>query len=219
MIDVDDRYKIFLDFDGTVVEQHYPGIGRRVKGAFDVIRKLQFSGHQIVLNSYRIDKGGKELTAALQYFTLNPRDFTLPIKEHSKSKVYPSPWDWEVMKLRREIYIDDMATWIPLTDAVMSSGQVVDWLALDKQFKANGLYMSKVEDMMICNQCIGEGYVHTNVHNPISGLQFINKGTCENCTGSGYHFKDGTTLGMEHETSGRWLTEDLIAKGRFDDQP
>jgi len=59
--------KIYLDFDGTVVEHEYPEIGKYNKGAFKVIKKLQDAGHEIILNTYRADCNDGTLEAAKAY--------------------------------------------------------------------------------------------------------------------------------------------------------
>lgn len=56
--------KIYLDFDGTVVEHAYPRIGRDNFGCVEIIRRLQDAGHEIVLNTYRADCANGSLEAA-----------------------------------------------------------------------------------------------------------------------------------------------------------
>ena len=47
--------QIFLDFDGTVVEHYYPLIGAYNQGAKEVIARLQQAGHEVILNTYRVE--------------------------------------------------------------------------------------------------------------------------------------------------------------------
>ena len=47
--------QIFLDFDGTVVEHYYPLIGAYNPGCKEVISKLQQAGHEVILNTYRVE--------------------------------------------------------------------------------------------------------------------------------------------------------------------
>ena len=41
--------KLAIDFDGTIVEDGYPGIGKPKIFAFETLRKLQSEGHRRVL--------------------------------------------------------------------------------------------------------------------------------------------------------------------------
>jgi hypothetical protein len=59
--------KIYLDFDGTVVEHEWPKIGRCNYGCFEVIKKLQDAGHEIILNTSRAESYDKTLNEALEY--------------------------------------------------------------------------------------------------------------------------------------------------------
>ncbi|SRX54116.1 BT0820 family HAD-type phosphatase [Aequorivita sp. CIP111184] len=44
---------IAVDFDGTIVEDEYPRIGRPIIFAFDTLKKLQDEGHRLILWTYR----------------------------------------------------------------------------------------------------------------------------------------------------------------------
>lgn len=44
---------IAVDFDGTIVEDEYPRIGRPIIFAFDTLKKLQEKGHRLILWTYR----------------------------------------------------------------------------------------------------------------------------------------------------------------------
>lgn len=44
---------IAVDFDGTIVEDAYPSIGRPIIFAFDTLKKLQQEGHRLILWTYR----------------------------------------------------------------------------------------------------------------------------------------------------------------------
>lgn len=145
--------KIYLDFDGTVVEHAYPRIGRPNFGCVEIIRRLQDAGHEIVLNTYRADCGNGSLENAINYlnnsmwFNVQPehrddeRFHPLPITEHTPAKIHPPKWDWELIKFWKEMYIDDQAPGIPLKPQVMTvPGNMVDWDKLNIEFEANGIY-------------------------------------------------------------------------------
>jgi hypothetical protein len=136
--------EIYLDFDGTVVEHQYPKIGRSNFGCLEIIKKLQDAGHEIILNTYRADCEDGTLEQAINVLNENhwklEKDRIQPIIKFCKSKIYPSPLNWEEIKQTNILFIDDSAANTPLKKAVMSEGMMVDWDELDKQFEANGMY-------------------------------------------------------------------------------
>ncbi|MBX2827424.1 MAG: hydrolase [Flavobacteriaceae bacterium] len=54
---------IAVDFDGTIVEDNYPGIGKPQLFAFETLKKLQESGHRLILWTYRHGKALEEAVA------------------------------------------------------------------------------------------------------------------------------------------------------------
>jgi len=145
------KLKIYLDFDGTVVEHQFPGIGRYNFGCIEVIKKLQVAGHEIILNTYRADIEGEYLNEALRWINedylkllTNPQEaenFKLdPITKFTKKKIHPSSLDFEVAEQTGELFIDDISANTPLMDAVMSQTRMVDWAEMDLIFRENGVY-------------------------------------------------------------------------------
>ncbi len=59
-----DTLTIAIDFDGTIVENAYPKIGKPIIFAFETIKKLQENRHRIILWTYR---RGKELDQAVAF--------------------------------------------------------------------------------------------------------------------------------------------------------
>lgn len=47
------RLTIAVDFDGTIVEHKYPGIGNELPFAIETLRALQEKGHKLILWTYR----------------------------------------------------------------------------------------------------------------------------------------------------------------------
>ncbi len=47
-----------IDFDGTVVEHKFPLVGKFLPGAVRVLKRLQSSGHRLILNTCREDNEG-----------------------------------------------------------------------------------------------------------------------------------------------------------------
>lgn len=143
---------VYLDFDGTVVEHEYPKMGRCNYGCFEVIKKLQDSGHSIILNTYRADINDGTLQKALDYINHSSaflvKDRTqrgnLKLEEINMflpEKEYPHRWNIEGMKHTNKIFIDDLAKNIPLKKCVMARGNMVDWDEVEKQLTEAGIIM------------------------------------------------------------------------------
>lgn len=58
-----DTLTIAVDFDGTIVEDDYPRIGKPQLFAFDTLKKLQGKGHRLILWTYRHGKALEEAVA------------------------------------------------------------------------------------------------------------------------------------------------------------
>jgi hypothetical protein len=132
--------KIYLDFDGTCVEHKYPEIGAYNPGCFEVIKKLQKAGHDITLNTYRVEISEDSLREALEYLNKNTEHLIAPIMQCTTKKLQPFPWMWGTIEKLNEMCIDDSALGIPLITTPDESSMMVDWDALDKQFEEHGIY-------------------------------------------------------------------------------
>ncbi len=64
--------KLAIDFDGTVVDDAYPGIGKPKIFAFETLRKLQSEGYRLILWTYR---HGKTLDEAVEFCRKNGVEF------------------------------------------------------------------------------------------------------------------------------------------------
>jgi len=60
---ITDTITIAVDFDGTIVEDAYPQIGKPILFAFDTLKKLQERGHRLILWTYRYGKALDEAVA------------------------------------------------------------------------------------------------------------------------------------------------------------
>ncbi|MCF7560555.1 hydrolase [Sabulilitoribacter multivorans] len=58
------RKIIAVDFDGTIVEDAYPNIGKPMLFAFETLKKLQSKGHMLILWTYR---NGDRLDEAVKF--------------------------------------------------------------------------------------------------------------------------------------------------------
>jgi hypothetical protein len=54
---ITEKYTIAVDFDGTIVEDEYPKIGKPIIFAFETLKKLQEDGHRLILWTYRKGRG------------------------------------------------------------------------------------------------------------------------------------------------------------------
>jgi len=130
--------KIYLDFDGTVVEHAYPKLGEPNPRAIEVITKLKNAGHEIILNTYRANLNKKLLQDAIDY--LNEKVFTDGGIKYLDSKRHPHALDWAAIEELEVLYIDDISPNTPMIRQVHVAGGMVDWVELDYQFLENGLY-------------------------------------------------------------------------------
>lgn len=91
-----------VDFDGTIVEDRFPQIGKLIPFALESLRKLQSQGHTIILWTCRHEK---DLEDALKF--LKENNF-IPdvVNDHSAQmlKLFPGP---KPKKIYADIYIDD----------------------------------------------------------------------------------------------------------------
>jgi len=92
--------KIAVDFDGTIVEHQYPGIGKEKLFAFQTLKELDKRGARIILWTFR---AGKELEDAVNFCRQNGVEF------YAVNKNYPEevPDETVSRKIDADIYIDD----------------------------------------------------------------------------------------------------------------
>ena len=93
---------IAVDFDGTIVEHHYPSIGQELPFAIETLKKLTEEGHRLILWTVR---EGKLLDDAisfcrergLEFYAVN-RDY--PEEEKERNNHFSR-------KLKADLWIDD----------------------------------------------------------------------------------------------------------------
>ena len=95
-----DKKIIAVDFDGTIVEDAYPDIGKPQLFAFDTLKRLQNDGHRLILWTYR---HGKRLNEAVAFCKENGIEFyavnaSFPGDKHTGE---------ESRKIAADIFIDD----------------------------------------------------------------------------------------------------------------
>ena len=94
-INFQDRLVIAVDFDGTIVEDAYPKIGKPKIFAFESLKRLQKDGHRLILWTYRC---GDRLTEAVEFCENNG------IKFYAVNQSFPEEKFEE--KISRKIYAD-----------------------------------------------------------------------------------------------------------------
>lgn len=93
-------YTIAVDFDGTIVEDEYPKIGKPIIFAFDTLKKLQEKGHRLILWTYR---KGKALDEAVEFCKQNGIIFYAVNKSFPEEEFDPS----YSRKINADYFIDD----------------------------------------------------------------------------------------------------------------
>ncbi|HLS11505.1 MAG TPA: hypothetical protein VK050_05045 [Flavobacteriaceae bacterium] len=93
-------YTIAVDFDGTIVEDAYPKIGRPMIFAFDTMKRLQEDGHRLILWTYR---HGDRLQEAVDFCKENGITF------YAVNKSFPEEvFDGSASrKINADFFIDD----------------------------------------------------------------------------------------------------------------
>lgn len=95
-----DKLVIAIDFDGTIVEDAYPKIGKPRIFAFETMKRLQKEGHRLILWTYR---SGSKLDDAVQFCKENGITFYAVNQSFPEEK-----YDNSVSrKIYADIYIDD----------------------------------------------------------------------------------------------------------------
>ena len=92
---------IAVDFDGTIVEDKYPNIGKEKRFAFLTLKTLQKEGHRLILWTYR---SGRELEEAVEFCRKNGVEF------YAVNRSYPEEKFDETRlsrKIHADIFIDD----------------------------------------------------------------------------------------------------------------
>jgi hypothetical protein len=99
-MDLTKSLTLAIDFDGTIVEDAYPKIGKPKTFAFDTLKSLQRDGHRLILWTYRY---GKTLKEAVEFCKKNGIEFyavnsSFPNEEYNPKKS---------RKINADLFIDD----------------------------------------------------------------------------------------------------------------
>lgn len=91
---------IAIDFDGTIVEDEYPRIGKPRVYAFETLKALEQKGHRLILWTYR---SGRELEEAVEFCRKNGVEFYAINKEYPEDKFSEKG----PRKINADVFIDD----------------------------------------------------------------------------------------------------------------
>ncbi|MGB1268305.1 MAG: BT0820 family HAD-type phosphatase [Flavobacteriaceae bacterium] len=95
-----DKLIIAVDFDGTIVTDAYPQIGKPQLFAFETMKRLQNDGHRLILWTYRC---GKKLNEAVAFCKENGIEF------YAVNNSFPNEefTGKESRKIAADLFIDD----------------------------------------------------------------------------------------------------------------
>lgn len=93
-------FTIAIDFDGTVVEDEYPNIGKPKLFAFETLKMLQENGHRLILWTYR---NGRALDDAILFCKNNGITFYAVNKSFPEEEYDPK----YSRKINADYFIDD----------------------------------------------------------------------------------------------------------------
>lgn len=91
---------VAIDFDGTIVEDAYPKIGKPKLFAFETLKRLQDDGHRLILWTYRY---GSRLDEAVTFCKENGIHF------YAVNKSFPEE-EFDIVQSRKiyaDLFIDD----------------------------------------------------------------------------------------------------------------
>ncbi len=99
-MNLSDKLILAVDFDGTIVEDAYPNIGKPIIFAFETLKKLQEEGHRLILWTYR---NGDRLDEAVTFCEENGIIF------YAVNKSFPEEQfiDDRSRKIHADLFIDD----------------------------------------------------------------------------------------------------------------
>lgn len=127
--------RVAVDFDGTIVDHAFPGVGKLIPGALDVIGEINDHGHQVVIWTCR---HGCYLDAAVAF--LKSHSVPFAFANHDPEWPPGKPWKEAAVgyKLAYTIAIDDRNLGIPLVTGE-SGLPVVDWVKVRTMLVSKGI--------------------------------------------------------------------------------
>lgn len=139
-----DKKTIAVDFDGTIVTNAYPNIGKPLLFAFDTLKKLQDEGHTLILWTYR---SGPKLKEAVAFCKKNGITFYAVNKSHPEEGISANI----SRKINADVFIDDRNV-----GGMMGWGEIYHLLTLKndpsikatlKKKKTKKGFLSRIEEL------------------------------------------------------------------------
>jgi hypothetical protein len=122
---MNETYTIAVDFDGTIVEDEYPRIGKPRLFAFETLKKLQENGHRLILWTYR---NGKHLEDAVKFCNDNGIRFYAVNKSFPEEEFDPK----YSRKINADYFIDDRNI-----GGFLGWGEIFQLLVQDERLNVN----------------------------------------------------------------------------------
>jgi hypothetical protein len=97
----EEKKTIAIDFDGTIVEDAYPRIGKPKTFAFHTMKALQRKNYKLILWTYR---NGERLDEAVEFCRENGIEFYAVNKSYPEEQFDPKT---SSRKINADIFIDD----------------------------------------------------------------------------------------------------------------
>jgi hydroxymethylpyrimidine pyrophosphatase-like HAD family hydrolase len=99
-MNLNDKLIIAIDFDGTIVDDAYPKVGKPKLFAIETLKKLQQDGHRLILWTYR---SGTTLDDAVAFCKNKGINF------YAVNKSFPEEQfdDTKSRKIHADLFIDD----------------------------------------------------------------------------------------------------------------
>ena len=128
---------IAVDFDGTIVEDKYPQIGKPMMFAMETLKKFQEDGHRLILWTYR---SGRALQDAVEFCREQGIEF------YAVNSSYPEEdfdRDQASRKIHADVFIDDrnfggFPGWGEVYQLI--SGESMEQLQMKVKKKRKGLF-------------------------------------------------------------------------------
>lgn len=92
---------IAVDFDGTIVEDQFPNIGKPMMFAFDTLKRLQKDGHRLILWTYRY---GSKLEEAVEFCKKNGVEFYAVNANYPEEEFDANE---QSRKIHADLFVDD----------------------------------------------------------------------------------------------------------------
>lgn len=137
---------IAVDFDNTLVYEKWPGVGKIIPGAFEVLKELERNGHKIILYTQRehvaVPGCPDTLLPAINLVREQGIHLYAVNEFPIDDSMYPPS-----RKVYADVYIDDHGAMIPLIDYYDENGEykpVVDWESIDLWLVNKGYYKNPI---------------------------------------------------------------------------